>query len=181
MCWLYEDLLLRSPFCFFPYVRDGERIPGVFDARDNDPRLTHQVQLTQAMAVTIYSDMVEINQLQMILAGSYARSDALHNHLIRSNEARIAAVREKDDAVAELARLKAATANSAPAPVPPSPAIAPGNPASARPLRLEGPRTRMTARKSVRRSCSRSPSLGSDRTRSPSFSRSRSRSRSPVE
>ena len=43
LCWLYEDLLLRSPFCFFPYVRDGERISEFFDARDNDPRLTHQV------------------------------------------------------------------------------------------------------------------------------------------
>ena len=118
---------MGSPFFFFPYIRDGECIPAVFDARDDDPRLTHQVQLTQEMAAIIYSDVFEINQLRVLLTGSYTNSNALRNRLIRSDEVRIAAVWERDAAVAELALLAAATATPAPAPVPPPPAIASSN------------------------------------------------------
>ena len=63
LCWIHEDLLLQSPFCFFPYLPGGERIPEAFDAKDNDTRLTHQVQLTQAMITTIHSFSDEIRQL----------------------------------------------------------------------------------------------------------------------
>ena len=205
LCWTYEDLLLGSPFYFFPYVRDGEHIPAIFDARDNDPRLTHQVQLTQAMATTVYSDMVEINQLWTLLIGSYADSDTLRTRLSESEEARFAAIwerdtvtTERDTALAEVARLTAALASTTFAPVPvPPPAVPSSDRTLNRPLRPRGARTRMTARKSVRRpspppfddlpvsrhgrSPSRSPHISPSRSHSTSFSQSRSRSDSPME
>ena len=46
LCWTHENLLRGSPFCFFLYLPDGERFPEAFNAIDNEPRLTHQVQLT---------------------------------------------------------------------------------------------------------------------------------------
>ena len=167
------------------------------------------MRLTQAMILNIHSHTDEIRQLRKLLIGSDAHSDTLRVNMIRSDEAHHAALwerdtvtAERDAALAEVARLTAALASATSTPVPP-PAVPSSSRMLDRPLRPRGARTRLTARKSVRRpspppfddlpvssrgrgpsrsrSCSRSPSLGSDRSRSPSFSQSRSRSRSPVE
>ena len=84
---MHEDLLLRSPFCFYPYLPDGERVLEVFDVRDDDPRLTHQVQLTQAMTASLTDVVDEIGQLRMLLTSSYDHSDTLRNQMIRSDAA----------------------------------------------------------------------------------------------
>ena len=199
LCWIHEDLLRESPFCFFPCLPDGERFPEIFNARDNNPCLTHQVRLTQAMILNIHSHTDEIRQLRKLLISSDAHSDTLRVNMIRSDEAHHAALwerdtvtAERDAALAEVARLTAALASATSTPVPP-PAVPSSSRMLDRPLRPRGARTRMMTRKSVRRP---SPppfdglpvssrgcglNLSGSCSRSPSFSQSRSRSRSPVE
>ena len=157
LCQMHEDLLLRSPFCFFPALPEGEHYPAIRDARPDDPLLSHQLRLTQSLTSTAINAVDEIGILRRLLTSSYGHTDVLRDNLIRSGEAHIIAIQERDAvtqerdaAIAELARLTAASAITAPAPAPvPPPAIATSSRTLGSPLRPRGARTRMTARKSV--------------------------------
>ena len=175
LCRRHKEELRQSPFCFFPTTRAGQTHPELFQLVVDDPRLSHQVQHTLAASSTYARAQQEIGLLRRLLTSSYDHSDTLRAQLLQSEAAHADAVQARTAAEAEVERLRAATTT----PTPPAPVAAP--------VQFTGPRTRLTARKSVRRS-SPPPDVdigGSSRGRQLSrsgfsdFSQSRSRSRSP--
>lgn len=79
---MHEDDLLGFLFRFYPSLQKGLRYPEIFEFRD-DPRLTHQVQLTQALKASLTSGVYEIGQLRILLTSNYNLSNTLCNRLIR--------------------------------------------------------------------------------------------------
>ena len=63
LCQMHEDDLLGSPFLFYPSLQEILRYPEIFEIRVDDPRLTHQVQLMQAMTASLTSAVYEIGEL----------------------------------------------------------------------------------------------------------------------
>lgn len=160
LCHLHKDAVDQSPFCFFINPRAGQRYPDPFDIPVDDPRLSHQVQLTQAMAVTYARAQEEIGQLRMLLTSSYQHSDTLRAQLLRDQTDEFG-----------LRRLKAVPDYTPSSPVP---AAVPNNRA---PLRPAGLRTRLTARKKVHRPSPPPVIILTKRKPSPSRSRSTASSR----
>lgn len=128
--------LAQTPFCFFPILYTGGPVPEYPDPVD-DPRLTHQVQLTQAMVNAYGRALQEIGQLRALLSTSYLHADVLQSQLTGMDTALAISERDRMAAERELERLRAqadytpssptytpASPERVPAPLPPPAAAA---------------------------------------------------------